>query len=531
MASDDGWEDIPQDGWEDAPEDGWEDVAEEKPAAGSSLGQWAKALLSGDAESLPELNAMQNKGDDFARGGFKGLSMAHSDELGGASDAPLGAAKEIANKFGANFNDEDVNAYKSSRDNSRAMDAQAQERSPKTFLGGEVSGALAASLIPGLNAGKGAGLIETSLRSGAQGLMTGAGASNAESIGQIAKDAATGTGYGILGGAAGYGLGKGIEKGASLFGRGAQGAANALNETAENLALKSTGATGREAQKFAPNAGRELLDRGLVQFGDDAERIAERIGDANDAAGSAIQSALKKLDAQGVTASQDNVIRKLEEQILELSQDPSQAGVVKQLRGTIDEIIATGESNIPISHAEKIKRGYNNKSKLNWADPEKSQAGKNAYLGYMDEVERAALEADPSLAGQFMEGKKTYGLLKPIQDAANRRASTLNQSPLGGLLDTAAAGFGEVAKGGAGIPVALARRGIMPRVASMGAVTADSLAKIAAQAPEMLGKFSGPIQNAAKRGTQALAATHFILESSNPEYREMMKKMQGFEGE
>lgn len=40
-----------------------------------------------------------------------------------------------------------------------------------------------------------------------------------------------------------------------------------------------------------------------------------------------------------------------------------------------------------------------------------------------------------------------------------------------------------------------------------------------------LGKFAGPIVEAAKRGNKAVAATHFILQNSNPEYRELTKKL------
>ena len=41
-----------------------------------------------------------------------------------------------------------------------------------------------------------------------------------------------------------------------------------------------------------------------------------------------------------------------------------------------------------------------------------------------------------------------------------------------------------------------------------------------------MGKFSKPLQDAAARGSQSLAATDFILAQNNPEYREQKKKLQ-----
>ena len=45
-----------------------------------------------------------------------------------------------------------------------------------------------------------------------------------------------------------------------------------------------------------------------------------------------------------------------------------------------------------------------------------------------------------------------------------------------------------------------------------------------------LGKFAKPIMDAASRGSAAVSATHFLLQQSNPEYREMIRKM-GEEGQ
>ena len=79
--------------------------------------------------------------------------------------------------------------------------------------------------------------------------------------------------------------------------------------------------------------------------------------------------------------------------------------------------------------------------------------------------------------------KKTYGVLAPINEAAERRAATLNQSPFGGLLDVAAAGAAGASVGGlpglaTGVAAATGRKVIAPRIASSAAVTLDGVSKM-----------------------------------------------------
>lgn len=257
----------------------------------------------------------------------------------------------------------------------------------------------------------------------------------------------------------------------------APGIGNKLKGMAENLALNSTGATGAQTAKFADDAGRQLLDRKLVRFGDNAENIASRTEAALEMANADIDDALRSLDAKGVTASADNVVAELQAKIASLRQDPSQASLVRKLESTVDDIINTGRSEVPISEAEATKRGFR-KAAGNWMDPEAGQAGKQAYLSYMDEVESAAQQADPDLALKFIAGKETHGLLRPIQEAAERRVRVQNQSPLGGWGDITAAGSGGAIFGPVGaVAAAAGRRLVSPRIASSAAVAADKVSK------------------------------------------------------
>lgn len=363
---------------------------------------------------------------------------------------------------------------------------------------------------------------------------------------------------------------------------GANKAGEYLGSQAEKFATNATGATGAQVSKFSDDAGRELLDRGLVKFGDNAENIALRAGQAMDSANADIDFVLKELDAKGVTASVDNVVDTLEKKVAELSKDPSQAGAVRKLNSIIEDVVNTGQSNIPISLGEQTKRGFN-KMAGNWMDPEVGSAGKTAYQAYRGEVESAAEAAAPELAKKFAEAKKTYGLLAPIEEAAKKRANTLNQSPFGGLLDVGTVGAGAAAGDpSGGFATALGRKLLAPRVSSSTAVTLDKISRSlmsspqlaqmaksnpkifeelvsrvgqkllhestgsisimqqAAEAPdnsaqtrplinkdEIIQKTSGSkyqqvLQNAAQKGDASFNAAHYVLSTRDPQYRKQV---------
>src|SRR6185312_3328327 len=65
-------------------------------------------------------------------------------------------------------------------------------------------------------------------------------------------------------------------------------AGDALKGFAEKKAIASTGATGAQAAKFAPNAGRELLDQGIVGFGNSQAQVANKAAAALEASGKKI---------------------------------------------------------------------------------------------------------------------------------------------------------------------------------------------------------------------------------------------------
>jgi hypothetical protein len=294
------------------------------------------------------------------------------------------------------------------------------------------------------------------------------------------------------------------------------GLAEKLKAFAESSAVNATGATAKQASTFSDNAGRELLDRGIVKFGDSQSKIASRASQALDEAHGQIDAALKKLSSQGVTVDANKIYEAVHSKINALKQDPSQSDIAKILDGELGNLLsatdARGSPLIPIDQAELIKRGYGRKAG-NWADPEKGMAGKEMYQTTRGAVEDAATAADPEAAKLFEEGKKTHGLLSPIQEAAERRALTNSQSQHGGLMDVASTIAGEAAAGPAGaIAIPVARKIIAPRIASSLAVTADSAANALRKIPAFADMelknptlFSNVIAHVASSGGDAIS--------------------------
>lgn len=462
--------------------------------------QGAKSAPAFDPMKPYEIVPDVSEPESVLRGAAQGATFGFADE-------GEGALKALYNKYqGSPKSLTDL--YTEARDKARTANDAASIQNPKSYLAGQLGGAVAPALLSG-----GASIPALA----AQGALQGLGSSKADlTQGDIAgagTDALTG---GVVGGA----LGAAGEYLAPVVGRGLDALGNTLKSGAEGLATNATGATGLQASRFADDAGRQLLDRGLVKFGDSADNIADRVTQASTDAGSAIQNTLQQLDQMGIKSSVDNVKAALEKKVAQLSQTPGNEATVKQIQNQIDNLTARGQSELPISQGEDAKRNF--QSQVNYFSPEAEKKGATyAADAFRQETERAANAADPGLADTFKQDKDTYGLLAPIKEAAMRRSTTLNQAPFGGLGDLAAIGAGAVT-GVGGVPAVVAKRLIFPRISSSGAVLADNLADAVKATPQVFGRFAAPLQAAAARGGTSLAATNFILQQTNPEYRSLV---------
>ncbi len=414
------------------------------------------------------------------RGAAQGLLMNFADEgagaMGLAGEAVLGGIRKL--RTGDSGLDDFGDIYRDHRDAYRKEDEELRKENPKSFVGGEVGGGIASSFIPVLGAGKAATSGARALQAAKLGLIGGSGSSESDltkgEVGGVAKDAAI---SGLLSG----GLTRGVEGLGQLPG--------ALRGKAEKLAVAATGATRNQAEKFAPNAGRELLDRGLVQAFDSPASIAERAKKLMAEQGKKISNALSAADTKGVKVSPERVLQKVRESIEKLKQKGAghadQVRAMEKMAEDLSESI--GKNPVSLSVLESQKRSFGKNT--NWADPDKALAKKGIYRTLRDTSEDELSTALPETADSFKEGKKVWGLVDPIQEAAERRALQLENHPKGGLLDLGAgaagiglAGFaGEEDKTNLGVAALLAliaRRAGGPRINSTLAKGADISSKV-----------------------------------------------------
>lgn len=312
-----------------------------------------------------------------------------------------------------------------------------------------------------------------------------------------------------------------VSKVASSMSKAPQG----IKQQAEDLAEKATGATAVQAEKFKKGAGRELLDRGVVKFGETPKKIAERSQQLIEKTYKDIDDVLTTLDEKGAQVNVSEVLDNIQKQADKLAKDPAQASVVKKLNSISEDIVNSGDSFVKPSQAEQTKRGFNKIAK-NWLDPETGEAGKIAYRAYRDAVEKVAKETEPSLLKKFKEAKETYGLMNPIQEAAERRAQQQKQSPLGQFIDIVTVGGGGAAVGGVeglatGLGLAAARRYVSPRLASSGAVTLNNVSKILEKSPE----FSKLLRD---NPAQFSALTKSVYDSFNEKPKEKVESKKEF---
>lgn len=304
--------------------------------------------------------------------------------------------------------------------------------------------------------------------------------------------------------------------------------ADALRSFAAKKAIAATGATGKQAANFAPGAGQELLDQGIVKFGNSQASVAQKATDALDKTGKQIGDLLSSLDSKGATLDQADIVDSLRKRAAQLGDDPAQYGVSDSLNKLADRIQTTieskgGNSTIPLSQAENTKRGFQAAANYN-SSPMDLSISKEASSIYQKAVEDAATKFDPKTAEQFTAAKKAYGLLSPVQDAAEKRALTLSQSPHGGLLDTAAIIAGEGIAGAPGAIVApMVRRAVSSRVAPSMAASANIAGKALggvpaiaeSAAPAALQLPSSAVPSAVNSGSRALISVPAAAQNQN----------------
>lgn len=462
---------------------GWEDTITDDT---EPVEDWEKTITEDDPKKETSSPIAAT-----IRGAVQGVSRGFGDELSGN----IGGAIDYLQGEG-----DFKTLYEKNKAEQVAKNQQSEKDWPKLYGAGQVGGSLIKSA--------------TSLPAMAlEGIAQGIGYSDADLVNGdvkgVAKDAA-------IGGATSAGIGAAAQGVTTMAPRVLNYLSGLSRQNAASLALNGTGATGLQASRMAPGTGEFLLDNGITRFGSTAEGVANRAGEAMQQSGREINRVLQTLDNNGVTASMDNVVTALQGRIAELDRIPGNERLVRQLTDEIDNLVARGQSNLPVSLAEESKRVY--QGNVNYASPEiDKKASTHMARAFRDEVERVAENADPALANTFRDAKRSYGMLAPVEEAATRRAAVLDQSPLGGLGDMVAGGVG-------GAPGVVAKRFISPRLANSGAVTLNVVSRALAASPQVFGRYAQVLTDAAAKGAANLAITHQVLQK-DPEYQAMIQNL------
>jgi len=352
----------------------------------------------------------------------------------------------------------------------------------------------------------------------------------------------------------------------------------ALEMMSKKAMLNATGATGSQVEKFAPDAADQIYNRNMVRAFDTPETIAKRAQGMLDDSNQIMDNVISELEEAGVKVDKRKIVEKLKEKISAVATDPAKKGDARQLQSLLDDIegpnsarrvyepnleynkfqkpssadiymqspieqaelmgssggsfkevpltkgtdkyLQTAEdpSNfISPSSAEKTKRGFQDKARSLYAEPERGVANKTAGSVYRQSVEDVATEYNPALADQFKEAKQTYGLVAPIQEAAEKRANQRNQMPWGAFMDTVAFGAGAGLGGEEGAASGLGFIGLRRFGAPRAASTAGALLKYGAKATQgaetLFPKLSPMFNRTAKilSQTESPAASQYMM--------------------
>jgi hypothetical protein len=460
-------------------------------------------------------------GESIVGGLQSGFTLGTTPYIAGISGA-LGNLSETGSLSQA------AEAYSQAKAEERARQKSLQEANPGPYLAGSIGGGLA---VPG---------------SKPKWLALQGAISGAASVEDLGPDAILGGVEGALMGALGGKLGKGAEK----FVGGAIDALTPMyNKLIEKVGIaKATGWLKTQAGKLMERAGglertpgqreamasmlkvgkveegeigQKLLSEGVAEgWAPSSKTISERVGKLKGEAGEEIGNILKNqpdIDPESLASA-----------IQARADALPDRGTSRQLKKELSDIADTYRSQtlppkpMSVSEVGAEKTAYGEKA--NWKTP-KTDMNVVAYEE-MDKAIKASMS--PEDLAKYTEAKRAYELLTPTESAAVKQsvADAGKKLVSVGTLPALLAGYGYVEGGRGGATVgalagAAGYRFLQKRGATIGAKALWTPAQIIERAPE---KFKDVLQSALQRGEKAFATTQFLLQSSDPEYRQSLEE-------
>lgn len=471
---------------------------------------------------------------------LQGLRNAIPDKVPGGSD-PISA--EMRTRHAENV--------------AAAQEAQAQH--PFAYGGGQALGAAltmgapgASRGVPGLLPAAGAGTVMSRIGQAA----AGGGLLGASSAQQLGQDPATGGLVGAATGVAGQGLVEGVNAAAprlaNYFARSAAehragaagvrgvaqmrdvqsmpGGIEAFGNDVRNLGisrgLMSPDASAERAVAVATRAGQEM--DAVAQAMDDAERAAIGSTGARQA-----PSMTGRVDVRPVT----NRLRRIIDDASQVPGGEAQAEAAQQLLATYEPHEQRG---LTFSQAHRARRYLD--QEINWSRRapgtrlsaiEADMAGARADLSAS--MESAIERVDPALLERWQGANRAYQVTRPVlrghgiqelRDTANR---AIHVSDYGAAIAGASGPNGSPQRGLIAGAANIVLRDRERAIAATGAETLAGLMRIIQTTPQAFGPHAPALAQAASRGSQSLAAMHWVLMQRDPAYRANFDTMTGDE--
>lgn len=425
--------------------------------------------------------------ESAARGGLQGLSFGWGDEGAAAIAAALPFTDREAVGAGKTLGER----YRAARDFYRGKNRAAKAANPKTYVAGEIGGAIPTALVPLGTVAKGASLA-TKIGQGAKvgaglGALSGAGGSEAGTASGVAADAS-------LGAALGAGVGGAVP--AALEGvRAAAGPLTArLREAAINQGRKALSGIGTplSARKpIAEEAVQQALDSGAIRPLSSVTSIAERLEGQADTLGAQYGRILDDLEAAGVKGPNAVLLaRKLAADARAAastslgSQRPTMLmAAARELPGKVSSK-PFASKDLGLRQAEEIKRGLQSEAKREYdkvtrqyttAGETKKELAAVMREAIEDAVDQQAARA-PQAAAEFRPVKaklsRTLEALKAAEEGAGKAA---RRKPIS-LSSTIAGGAAAAVNPWMAVPTALAHGFVDQRLPSTLATMANRTA-------------------------------------------------------
>lgn len=216
------------------------------------------------------------------RGALQGVTAGHGDELEGAARGIFDDLKSVfsggdgspkpevaRDEFGRVANPEKLTGtYAQHRDRARDANDAAREAHPWTYGGAELAGGVSTAFVPGVSAVRGASLANIAARSAAFGGVAGAGYSEADDIGGVARDT-------VMGATIGAALPPAL-RGVGMAGKGA------VNVAAKGgrKVLSSFGGVSEDViERYLKNPERIRNAKGFDELYDEVSTVVRNLSD------------------------------------------------------------------------------------------------------------------------------------------------------------------------------------------------------------------------------------------------------------